>query len=66
MSMSSLGQKQRWVIHCDPLTIAAVKALAASKKQSIGYTLDQAVEYFSRKVTFDGDKPLNWDLPDDF
>jgi hypothetical protein len=66
MSMSIGDRPQRWVVHCDPLTIAAIKTLAAAKKQSIGYTLDQAVEYFSRKVQFVEDKPLHWMLPDDF
>jgi hypothetical protein len=66
MSLVKSGEKTRWVVHCDPLTVAAVKALAASGHYSIGYVLDQAVEYFSRKVQFDEDKPLQWVLPDDF
>lgn len=66
MQRSIAGEKDRWVVHCDPLTIATVKALAAAKKQSIGYTLDQAIEYFSRKVQLDKDKPLKWELPHDF
>lgn len=66
MSMTSRGEKARWVVHCDPLTIASVKVLAATKKQSIGYTLDQAVEYFGRKVQFEKEHPLKWELPDDF
>lgn len=66
MHRSIAGKKDRWVVHCDPLTIAAIKTLAVAKKQSIGYTLDQAVEYFSRKVQFSEDTPLKWELPDDF
>lgn len=66
MQRSIAGERDRWVVHCDPLTIAAVKALAASKKQSVGKTLDQAVEYFSRKVRIDPNRRLNWELPDDF
>jgi hypothetical protein len=63
----SRGDKQRWVIHnVDPLTIASIKTLAIAKRQSIGYTLDQAVEYFCRKVQLSKDQPLKWTLPDDF
>jgi hypothetical protein len=66
MSLSSTPEKQRWVVHCDPLTVDAIKALAAGKRQSIGETLDQAVEYFSRKVRLSPDFPSKWSLPDDF
>lgn len=66
MSLSRGTQKQRWVVHCDPLTVQAVKALASSSGFSIGHVLDTAVEYFSRKVEFDEDKPLKWSLPSDF
>ncbi len=60
-------QKQRWVVNnVDELTIAAVKTLATSKGYSMGYVIDLAVEYFSRKVIFEKDKPLHWSLPDDF
>lgn len=59
--------KYRWVIqNVDALTIASIKTLAATSHQSIGHTLDQAVEYFCRKLVFDKDKPLKWTLPDDF
>jgi antitoxin component of RelBE/YafQ-DinJ toxin-antitoxin module len=66
MTWSPLSKKQRWVVHCDDLTVATLKTLAATSHQSIGYTLDQAVEYFARKVQFEKDKPLKWSLPDDF
>lgn len=59
--------RTRWVIRdVDELTIQAVKSLAASANQSVGYTLDQIVEYFGRKVEFDEDKPLKWHLPSDW
>jgi hypothetical protein len=65
--ITARGDKQRWVVNnVDSLSVASLKVLAASKGQSIGYTLDQAIEYFSRKVVFDKDKPLSWSLPDDF
>lgn len=66
MSLSR-DDRQRWVINgVDPLTVEAIKVLATSKRQSIAFTLDQAVEYFSRKVVFDKNMPLKWSLPDDF
>ena len=52
-------------MHCDELTIASVKTLAATKKWSLGHTLDTIVEYYCRKVSFDKDKPLVWYEPDD-
>jgi len=59
--------KQRWVVlNVDPLTVDAVKALAAAKRWSVGHTLDTAVEYFSRKVNLYDGAPGKWDLPDDF
>jgi hypothetical protein len=66
MSMSRGAEKVRWVVNCDPLTIEAVKTLAASGHYSIGYVLDMCVEYFSRKVSFDEKHPLKWYQPDDF
>jgi hypothetical protein len=66
MSLSR-RDKQRWVVNnVDTLTVASIKVLATSKHQSVGYTLDQAVEYFSRKVKFTKEHPLKWELPDDF
>jgi hypothetical protein len=53
-------------VWCDPLTIQAIKSLAATKRQSMGRTLDQAVEYFSRKIVIEPDKPLHWQLPEDY
>jgi hypothetical protein len=59
--------KQRWVVNnVDPLTIDVIKTLATSNKQSMGHTLDQVVEYFSRKIVISTDKPFTWQLPDDF
>ena len=66
MELSSSRNRYRWVVQCDPLTAASIKVLAAAQHKSIGYTLDQAVEYFSRKVQFTKDEPLKWRLPDDF
>jgi len=66
MKVSQVRAKQRWVIDCDPATVAAIKVLAAAKHQPMGATLDLAVEYFSRKVQFEKNKPLQWSLPDDF
>ncbi len=61
------SDKQRWVVlHVDRLTVEAIKSLAAMSQQSIGYTLDQAVEYFARKVNYDPEQPRKWYLPDDF
>ena len=66
--MSSLmSNKQRWVVNnVDELTIDVVKQLASANKQSMGYTLDQAVEYFSRKIRLSDGPPFTWQLPDDF
>lgn len=63
----SSSDKQRWVIQkVDPLTIEAVKALASSSGYSMGKVVDLAVEYFSKKVHFEHERPLKWSLPDDF
>lgn len=66
MFVKRMTKPERWVVHVDPLTAASIKTLAVAKHQSVGYTLDQAVEYFARKIKFDKDKPLQWALPDDF
>lgn len=61
------GRKQRWVIsNVDEMTVRSVKVLAGSGHYSMGYVLDMAVEYFSRKIVLEGDKPLQWSLPDDY
>jgi hypothetical protein len=66
MSMA-MRDKQRFVVNnVDSLTVASVKVLATSSHQTMGRILDLAVEYFSRKVVFEKDKPLKWSLPDDF
>jgi len=60
-------EKQRWVVNnVDELTVATVKVLATSRGYTMGYVIDLAVEYFSRKVIFEKDKTLAWSLPDDF
>jgi antitoxin component of RelBE/YafQ-DinJ toxin-antitoxin module len=66
MKETRLSGKQRWVVDCDAKTIASIKVLAASKRQSMGLTLDQAVEYFCRKVVLSKDEPLKWALPGDW
>lgn len=66
MPNARTGGNDRWVVWCDPLTIQAIKSLAATKRQSMGRTLDQAVEYFSRKIVIEPDKPLHWQLPEDY
>ena len=60
-------EKQRWVVNnVDELTVATVKVLATSRGYTMGYVIDLAVEYFSRKVIFEKDKTLAWSLPDVF
>jgi len=68
MCMVSLpGDKQRWVLTgVNPETVAAIKVLSTSKRQSMSRTVDLAVEYFCRKVVFYKDEPLKWDLPVDW
>jgi hypothetical protein len=66
MQVSRREDRQRWVVKCDPLTVAVIKSLAATGHYSMGYVLDMCVEYFGRKVHFDKDKPLQWYPPDDF
>jgi hypothetical protein len=66
MDVKPMG-KQRWVLtSVDTETVEAVKALSGTSELSMSGVVDLAVEYFSRKVVFVKDRPLRWDLPDDF
>ena len=58
MSLST-RDRTRWVLtNVDQLTVDTVK--------SMSYTVDQAVEYFARKITLSSKTPFRWMLPDDF